>query len=373
MSEKIRVCSLFSGIGGFETGLFQSFGYENTEVVFASEIDKFAATSYETIYGHAPQGDITKIHEMEIPEHDLLVAGFPCQAFSVAGKRQGFEDTRGTLFFEVARILKWHQPKVALLENVKGLLNHDNGNTLKAIISVLNDIGYSVDFKVLNSKYFNVAQSRERIYIVAVRDQQVEPWDLSNVDNTLLKVKQAIIQDIEGLRSFNFPFPEENAVTLSLEDILEPDVESKYYLSDEICRSLQDVVSNINLDDYNHLDIKKIFDIPKELHNDQERQRRVYSIKGISPTVLARQDTTKIFVTEEIDGMVTNRIRKLTPYECLRLQGFPEEYYYLLVEKGLSVTQIYKQAGNAVTTTVIAAIANHFKQYLVQPQTVKNS
>src|SRR5690625_4960046 len=162
--------SLFSGIGGFEQALNKFGG----ECVFASEIDKFAAQAYETLYGHKPAGDITKIDAKDIPDHDLLVGGFPCQSFSVAGKRKGFDDTRGTLFFDVARVAKEKQPKVVWIENVKGLVNHDKGRTLDVMIETLNEIGYTVDFDVLNSKYFGVPQNRERIFIVAIRDDRSE-------------------------------------------------------------------------------------------------------------------------------------------------------------------------------------------------------
>src|SRR5690606_13091620 len=145
-----RYVSLFSGVGGFEQALNKLGG----TCVMASEIDKWANLAYETLYGHKTVGDITKVAAEDVPDHDLLVGGFPCQAFSVAGKRLGFEDTRGTLFFEMARIAKAKKPKVILAENVKGLVSHDKGRTLNVIIQTLNDIGYTVDFEVLNSKFF---------------------------------------------------------------------------------------------------------------------------------------------------------------------------------------------------------------------------
>src|SRR5699024_8502905 len=170
--------SLFSGIGGFEQALNKLGG----TCVFASEFDKFAQQSYTALYGDEQlHGDITKICEKDVPEHDLLVGGFPCQSFSVAGNRGGFDDARGTLFFEVARIAKEKQPKALLLENVKGLVGHDKGKTLDTIIKTLNDIGYRVDFEVLNSKFFGVPQNRERIFIVAVREDLVDNEAWTNV------------------------------------------------------------------------------------------------------------------------------------------------------------------------------------------------
>src|SRR5690625_1030456 len=172
-----KYVSLFSGIGGFEQALNSLGG----TCVMASEIDKFAEKSYQAIYGHSTVGDVTEIDERDVPNHDMLVGGFPCQAFSVAGNREGFDDTRGTLFFEIARIAKEKKPKLLLLENVKGLVGHDKGKTLDKIIKTLNDIGYRVDFEVLNSKFFGVPQNRERIFIVAVREDLVDNEAWTNV------------------------------------------------------------------------------------------------------------------------------------------------------------------------------------------------
>src|SRR5690625_445242 len=196
--------SLFSGIGGFEQALNKFGG----TCVFASEIDKFAAQAYETLYGEKPVGDITKINAKDIPDHDLLVGGFPCQAFSVAGKREGFEDTRGTLFFDIARIAAEKKPKALLLENVKGLVNHDKGRTLDVMIETLNDIGYIVDFDVLNSKYFGVPQNRERIFIVAIREDLIEQEEwLYTVGQTIVPRGKRRIAGYEWAKTFNFDFP----------------------------------------------------------------------------------------------------------------------------------------------------------------------
>ena len=163
----MKVVSLFSGIGGFEVGIKNSD--LNAEIVFASEIDVHARASYIANFGECNLfGDITNISEFDIPEHDLLVAGFPCQAFSIAGKQKGFNDIRGTLFFDVARILKEKQPKYFLLENVKNLISHDKGNTFKIMIKTLNEVGYTVDFAIINSLEAGLPQNRERTYIVGI-------------------------------------------------------------------------------------------------------------------------------------------------------------------------------------------------------------
>src|SRR5690606_30555359 len=177
---------------------------------------------------------ITQIDAKDIPDHDLLVGGFPCQAFSVAGKRRGFEDTRGTLFFEIVRIAKEKRPKAILLENVKGLVNHDKGRTLDIMIETLNEIGYVVDFDVLNSKYFGVPQNRERIFIVAMRDDLIEQEEWSEETtkgNTIVPKRKRQIN--EWAKTFNFDWPEQTEVTTRLRDILETDVDEKYYLDEE--------------------------------------------------------------------------------------------------------------------------------------------
>lgn len=163
----MRTIDLFAGIGGIRQGFSKAF---DLDVVFSSEIDKFAQQSYFLNYKELPAGDITKIKEEDIPQHDLLLAGFPCQAFSNAGLKRGFEDTRGTLFFDVARIIKYHKPKIVFLENVKGLLSHNKGETFKTILNVLEELEYKVFYKVLNAKDFGVPQNRERVYIVCFRE-----------------------------------------------------------------------------------------------------------------------------------------------------------------------------------------------------------
>src|SRR5699024_347989 len=221
---------IFAGIGGFRRGL-ESFG---GDCVFSSEIDKFASQAYEVMYGDKPSGDITKVEAKDIPDHDVLASGFPCQSFSVAGNRGGFEDARGTLFFEVARIADEKKPKAILTENVKGLVGHDKGKTLDTIVKTLNDIGYRVDFEVLNSKYFGVPQNRERIFILAVRDDLIdnEPWNNTKGITVVPKGKRRI-SGYDDVKTFNFDWPKHEEVTTKLRDILEPEVDEKYYLSDD--------------------------------------------------------------------------------------------------------------------------------------------
>ena len=192
MKKKIKFIDLFAGIGGFHLALSKI----NGECVFASEWDKDCQKVYEKNFGLKPHGDITKINEKDIPQHEILCAGFPCQAFSISGKRLGFKDTRGTLFFDVARIIKHHNPKIVLLENVKNFLTHDNGNTINVVKKTLEELNYNVFYKVLNSSNYGVPQKRERIYIVAF--------------NQKLKIK-------------NFQFPSNQNIFVSLESCLLPD------------------------------------------------------------------------------------------------------------------------------------------------------
>lgn len=248
--KKLKVVSLFSGIGGFEIGIMDAIGKENVDIVFASEIDKYAAQSYEMYFNHKPHGDITQINEKDVPDHDVLTFGFPCQSFSIAGQRKGFEDTRGTLFFEGARILNKKQPKIFIAENVKGLISHDKpkdmkvgykslfnntydgkkkgiGNTLKVIEETLSELSYDVYWEILNTKDYGLPQNRERIYFVGFR------------------------KDL-GVKEFKFPEGFDNG--LRLKDLLERVVDEKYYISEDKCKKLLAELKNVKTDDKELLD-----------------------------------------------------------------------------------------------------------------------
>src|SRR5699024_10401447 len=235
MNNKLRFLDLFAGIGGFRSGMEK----EGHECVGYVEWDKHARKSYENMYdtkGEWTRNDITEITNDEwkelIGKVDVICGGFPCQAFSIAGKRGGFSDTRGTLFFEIARATEQIKPRLLLLENVKGLVGHDKGKTLDTIIKTLNDRGYRVDFRVLNSKYFGVPQNRERIFILAIREDLIdnEPWTNTKGTTVVPKGKRRIG---EWAKTFNFDFPEQKEVTTRLRDILESSVDEKYYLDEE--------------------------------------------------------------------------------------------------------------------------------------------
>ena len=301
--KKYRAIDLFAGIGGIRLGFANAFK-ENIEFVFSSEIDKYAQQTYKANFDGDVAGDITKIDEKDIPSHDILLAGFPCQAFSIAGKRLGFEDTRGTLFFEVARIIKYHKPKILFLENVKGFVNHDNGNTFRVVKETLEEMGYKVFTKVLNAKDFGVPQNRERIYIVAFLD------------------------DIE------FEFPEALCTEVSIKSKLQKDVLEKYYYNGKpLFERIKDDVVNEN----------SIY---------QWRRQYVRENKsGVCPTLTANMGTGghNVPIVRDKKG-----IRKLTPRECANFQGFPDTF----ILPNLVDSQLYKQCGNSVVVEVINKIAD---------------
>lgn len=316
-NSTLKAIDLFAGIGGIRLGFQEAFG-KNIEFVFASEIDKFAQQTYYANFGEMPNGDITKIDEKDIPSHDIILAGFPCQAFSIAGLRKGFEDTRGTLFFDVARIAAYHKPKIIFLENVKGFVNHDKGNTFKVVKQTLEDLGYKVYAKVLNAKDFGVPQNRERIYIVA------------------------FLEDVE------FEFPRPLGVITSLKYILENNPNIKSIKRDDI-ELKDDYDTSLNLLEglpNRTLQIGKV-------NKGGGQGERIYSIYGHACTLSAYgggvgAKTGLYLVNEEI--------RRLTPRECARAQGFPDSFK--LAE---NKNQAYKQFGNSVAVSVVKEIAMRCK------------
>ena len=318
---------LFAGIGGIRLGFDKAFR-ENIETVFVSELDEKAKETYRANFKDKfdINGDITKITEIEIPEHDILLAGFPCQAFSLAGLKKGFEDARGTLFFDVARIAEYHKPKVVFCENVKNLVNHDRGKTFKVIIRILENLGYKVYEKVLNSKNFGVPQNRERIYIVAFR---------------------------EDIDSSDFSFPEKTDNNKVISDIMEEkEVSPKYYLSnvylDSLMRHKQRHESKGNGFGY---EIKKLNGIANTL---------VCGGMGRERNLIVDERLTDFIPVTHIKGEINRKyIRKMTPREWARLQGFPDSFKFVVAD-----THLYKQFGNSVTVSVIEEIAKNIKEVL---------
>ena len=309
-----KFIDLFAGIGGFHYAL-KSFG---AECVFASEIDKKAIETYITNHNFKPEGDITIIDEQKIPKHDILCGGFPCQAFSISGKQKGFEDTRGTLFFDIARIVNYHRPKIVFLENVKNFAKHDNGKTLKVVLNTLNEMNYSVHYKVLNTSRFGLPQNRERIYIIAFNNKYF--------DNT------------------SFDFPLINIIS-SLSEILENEpVDGKVIERDDIVfYKTYSPEKNI----FGAIDLpNKPIQIGKV--NKGGQGERIYHPEGHAITLSAYGGgvgaKTGLY-------KINNKIRKLSPRECARLQGYPETFIY-----PKSVPEAHKQFGNSVSINVLQYI-----------------
>lgn len=317
-NPKFKFIDLFAGIGGIRLA-YQNLG---GKCVFTSEWNNFAKKTYEANFGEVPFGDITKINESTIPDHDVLLAGFPCQPFSIAGvskknalgRKHGFlDETQGTLFFDIARILEYKRPRAFMLENVKNLVSHDKGNTFKVIKNTLTELGYSIHYQVLDGKYF-VPQHRERIIIVGFR-------------NKVFKGKE------------NFQFPTMPKATVKIKDILDSKTDPKYTLSDKLWKYLQDYAA-------------------KHKAQGNGFGFGLTDLEGISRTISARyyKDGAEILIPQK--GM---NPRRLTPPECARLQGFPDEFII-----PVSDNQAYKQFGNSVTVPLIQAVGKQLVKSLLQ-------
>ena len=333
MSEPLKSIDLFAGIGGIRLGFDQAFGADGIKTVFVSEWDKYAQATYKANFDDPfpIAGDITVIKESEIPHFDICLAGFPCQAFSIAGHKQGFADDykgkcRGTLFLDVARICDYHKPKVIFCENVKGLVIHNKGLTFQIICETFEQLGYKVFYKILNSKDFGVPQNRERIYIVAFR------------------------KDL-GINDFSFPSPKEEKKCLK--DIIEKDAVSvKYYLSDTYLASLRaHKARHAAKGNGFGYEIRPLEGIANAIVCGGMGKERNLIIDN------RQKDLTPI---THIKGKVnTEGVRKLTPREWARLQGFDDSFKLPLAD-----VHLYKQFGNSVTVPVIKAIAESIKDVL---------
>jgi DNA (cytosine-5)-methyltransferase 1 len=293
--KKYKTIDLFAGIGGIRLG-FENHGCIN---IFSSEWDKYAASMYEANFGEKPFGDINEIHPKDIPEHDILLGGFPCQPFSIAGKGLGFADTRGTLFFNIEEILRLKQPQAFLLENVKRLTTHDTGRTFQVILDKLKELGYDLHYKVLNTLDYGLPQKRERIYIVGF------------------------------LKKTEFSFPEPVGSYVPLSEILEPDnsIEKSYFLSDQLKKKRVE-------------SLKKSPPIPSIWH------------ENIGGNISALPYSCALRAGGSYNYLVVNGTRRLTGREMLRLQGFPDNFII-----NIPYSQCRKVAGNSVSVPVITAIA----------------
>lgn len=318
----ITFIDLFAGIGGFRMALEQS----GASCVFSSEIHRYACQVYKANFNEEPAGDITKIKEQDIPAHDVLCAGFPCQAFSTLGMKKGFSDTRGTLFFDIVRIAKHHKPKVIFLENVPGLVSHNKGDTFETIINSLISLGYKVHWKILEATMFGLPQKRRRLFIVAVRN------------------------DIDK----EFVFPTGSLTTKSMKDVMESNVDANYFISEERYERIDSLKKNgitrydkfiIGPDDFAHTlltvdyEANLLLDTTKPTGKFYNKQA-AFKKAGCKNATIRNK----------------HHLRRLTPRECLRLQGFPESFSLPVSNK-----QAYYLTGNAVPVSVVAAIFEQIK------------
>lgn len=303
----IKVIDLFAGIGGFRIAAEQAAKKYNSKIecVFSSEIDKYAQEAYLANFNHKPNGDITKIEAEDIPDHDLLLAGFPCQPFSIIGSKKGFEDTRGTLFFDIARILEAKRPKAFVLENVKLLVSHDKGRTMAKIEEVLRDLGYIFDKKVLNALDFGLPQKRERVFIVGYH------------------------------RDIDYHYPTSGDKTISLEDILETKVDAKHYASEYIVQKR------------------------KKMHTPEQTPSIWHENKA--GNICSYPYSCALRAGGSYNYLLVNGERRLTPREMLRLQGFPESF-----KIAVSDSQTRKQAGNSLPVTVAEAVISNLIPHLIE-------
>ena len=326
--REIRYIDLFSGIGGFRLGL-DSLGMK---CVFSSDIDYYARKTYLANYGEEPKGDISKISTADIPDHDVLCAGFPCQPFSISGLKQGFEDTRGTLFFEILRILRDKKPEVLFLENVKNLLYHDNGNTFRVMVTCLEDLGYRVSYKLLNAKNYGLAQNRERVIIIGILNTKNNYFDFSSVTNNCSKKTINDILEVEG----EFEYLNQSEYTL----IREP----KRQKSGLIFAGYRNKEIRIN----------GVKPDSEHLSRAHKQPNRIYSSQGIHPTLAAQETSGRYFIL-----LNDNRVRKLTLLECYRLMGIPDNFI-----KIAPISEQYKQIGNSIVSPMVNAIGKEIMKQI---------
>jgi DNA (cytosine-5)-methyltransferase 1 len=320
---KYKFIDLFAGIGGFRIG-FEEAGFK---CVFTSEINPHCQQVYETNFGEKPFGDITKINPADIPDFDILLGGFPCQPFSISGKKMGFEDTRGTLFFDICQIIDSKQPKVVVLENVKHLIHHDKGRTFTVIIKALMDLGYNVAHKILNAKDFGLPQNRERIFIIATKNHY---FDFAK----LKKKKKVILRDFLDTEG-DFEFIDKSEYTLI-------DIPKKQE-------------SGLLFVGYRNKNTWKngIRENTEHLSRVHRQPNRIYSIDGNHPTIPSQETTGRFFIyIPELDA-----VRKLTLNECYKIMGFKPNF-----KKHSNVGEQYKQIGNSVAIPVIRAIAESINE-----------
>lgn len=324
----MKFIDLFCGVGGFRMG-FENAGFD---CVFSSEIDAAARAVYETRFGECPSGDISEIEAKDIPPFDIMLGGFPCQPFSIAGHQRGFDDTRGTLFFEICRIAAYHRPKVIVLENVKNMVHHDKGRTMSVITDRLRDLGYCVSHKLLNATRFGVPQNRERIFIIATMGWH---FDFDDLVETQAPPLREFLGDGVG------------------SEVLDP---SEYTLIDS--PTVQP--SGLVFVGYRNKNLRTVGIRPNTEHLSRihRQPNRIYSADGVHPTLSAQETSGRYFVLTPETGTV----RKLTLDECYRLMGFPGDF-----PRARSASESYKQIGNSVCVPLIEELARSVGRQIKAP------
>lgn len=314
---------LFAGIGGFRIPMQETKG----KCVFTSEFNYWAQKTYEHNFGEVPFGDITKLNLDIVPKHDVLTAGFPCQPFSISGKMKGFEDTRGTLIYNVFQIIEKHNPKVVLLENVKHLINHDKGNTFKTILKDLKELGYKTSWKVLNASDFGVPQNRERVIIIGHKEIE---FDFSK-----LKTKpKPILKDFLD-KNGPFEFLDEEYTILTDYKVQE----SGLIFIGHRNKSIR---------------IAGVRPGTEHLSRVHKQPNRIYSSEGIHPTLPSQESSGRFYIYDE------GEVRKLTINECYRIMGFPDKFV-----KTNNLGEAYRQIGNSVCVPMVKEISKQIKAQLL--------
>ena len=324
-----KFIDLFAGIGGFRMG-FEKNGYQ---CVFSSEVDEHAMEMYKINYNDEVYKDITQINENEIPNHDVLLAGFPCQPFSIAGEKKGFDDTRGTLFFDIERILKKKKPKAIVLENVKHFKNHDKGKTLKVVLNSLEKLGYTTSWQVLNAKDFSVPQNRERTVIIGSLNGI--KFDFKKLNKKRPVNIKCILED----ESSEFEYLDENEYTLIENPKKQP--------------------SGLIFVGYRNKKIRIKGTRPNTTHLSRvhKQPNRIYSSDGTHPTLSSQESSGRYFIYHN------EEVRKLTLKECYRLMGF-DDNFKLVGSKG----KLYNRIGNSIVVPMVEEIAKQ-----LESQILKNS
>ncbi|MCL2633841.1 MAG: DNA (cytosine-5-)-methyltransferase [Oscillospiraceae bacterium] len=316
--KSIKFIDLFCGIGGIRLGI-EKAGFE---CVFSCDINAECRKTYFNNFNEMPQDDIKKISESDIPDFDILCAGFPCQPFSISGKQKGFDDDRGTLFFEICRFIKAKQPQVVLLENVKHLVHHDKGRTLSIMLEKLSVLGYNVEWKLLNALDFGVPQNRERIVIIASKSHR---FDFNRIK---IAERKTLIDFLDSKGEFEFL------------------TECEYTLIENPKIQKQ---SGLCFAGYRNKTIRKAGVRPgtEHLSRVHKQPNRIYSVMGTHPTLPSQESSGRFWILT-----TDNRVRKLTIDECYRIMGFPENFIRVA-----TLSEQYKQIGNSVCVPMITAVA----------------